>query len=126
MNRKDVLLPPPGSYRTRTPFPVTSTGDLVLVSGGPSVEQWAIRTALTDPGDLLTAPDFGGGAESSLGLPVTAQGGVRARIRRALLGDDRIRDSAVSSEIDDDGRVVLNLQIETVDGVQPPVVLGIG
>lgn len=123
MNRKDILCPPPGSYTSggRQPFTVTSTGDLVLTSGDPSVRQWAMRMMLTAPGDFLTLPDFGGGGEEALGLPLSSQAGIRARIRRSALADPRIRDAVVVSEQTDDGRVALTLNLETVDGTPVPV-----
>lgn len=112
MNLNDISIREPGEA-----IPVGPTGDLVLVSGLPSLEAWASRAFATNPGSLLHRPAFGAGLERYLGRAGSLSQ-IVAACRAALLQDRRVKAARISAQAsaDNPGHVRVWSEVETVDG----------
>lgn len=103
-----------------TPFsgdlPLTSSGDVALASGLPSLQAWATRAAFTSPGTLLHRPTFGVGLQGFLGQPQPrAKTLSAAALRRALLADRRVDEATITVEDLAVGQVQISAAVRTVD-----------
>ena len=78
---------------------VTPTGDLQSVTGYANLSAWIEGCAVTNPGELVHRPDFGGGLMAAVETANTLTGRSRLanRMRPALLKDGRFREIKVSA-----------------------------
>lgn len=114
MDLVDLAMPDPG---TGDNLPLTATGDGATVTGLASVRQRALAVALTDPGDVVWAPNFGGGVRAMRGRLRAELTADAARLERALLSDPRIErvDLTVPALVQSPNRTTLEVSIQTVD-----------
>jgi hypothetical protein len=100
--------------------PVTPSGDRALSVGDELIDAWTERAALTDPGELLDAPDFGGGVRGALlrlGSP-SQMASLASQIKRTYLSDSRFADATVKIRLDPDtpARVVIDRDLVLAEG----------
>lgn len=118
MDRHDIRAPLPGTGR---PLPVTRSGDLVLIRGVASVNQWALRTVLATAGSVLLDPVWGVGIDRLLGTSGSgARGAMAARIRSQLERNRRIVRARVTVQpsTETPGRVNVGYALTLVDGTE--------
>ena len=111
MRLADISLPGPDEE-----ISVGPTGDLVLVAGLDSLEQWTPRALTTPPGALLHRPAFGAGLERYLGR-AGALPSLVAGARATLLSDRRVASVRVTAQASSTspGHVDVSSEVVTVD-----------
>jgi phage baseplate assembly protein W len=111
-------------------YDTTASGDIATISGVNCAKQSAIRETVANPGSFARRPQWGAGVPGLMfkGQTVANRDRIVSRTRGRLLANPRVtRVNNVSTQINEDGALVLAIDCDVVGGpmsaetvVRPP------
>lgn len=99
---------------------VTPSGSIAMIDGSAAIRQRALMAISASPGATVFWPAYGAGVDLDIGSPTsTVRGSIAARIRRAILLDEDVRDVTVDvgpPEFGSEDRMSVRVVIVPVSG----------